>query len=142
MVKTYPNNPYFHRYLGRAYVRMGDNSLFENTWREILKHCMDKKHGYDRLTAREAMYYIGLALMRKKQLDEALKYFYKADEGARVMDKESTGFMVNTNLYIGNIYDIQGKRQLAIKQYQKLLKMKDFDGSHSKAQRYIKNAYK
>ncbi len=58
------------------------------------------------------------------------------------MDKESTGFMVNTNMYIGNIYDLQGKRQLAIKQYQKLFKMKDFDGSRDKAGRYIKNPYK
>ncbi len=142
LFQDYPNNPYFHRYLGRSYVRMGDISLFESTWRDILLKCMDKKHGYDRVTAREAMYYIGVALMRKKQFDEALKYFYKADEGARTMDKESTGFMVNTNLYIGNIYDLQGKRQLAIKQYQKLLKMKDFDGSRDKAERYIKNPYK
>ena len=50
--------------------------------------------------------------------------------------------MVMTNLNIGKIYDKQGKRDLAIAQYQKVLKMKNFNTSHEEANKYIKQAYK
>lgn len=142
LVSNFPNNPYFHRYLGRVYVRMGLSDLYEKTWREILLRCMDKKTGYDGMTAREAMYYVGTALMNRGQLDLALKYFYKCDEGCRTYDDEATGFMVNTNIAIGNIYDLQGKRSLAIMQYKKVLNWSDYENSHKKAENYIDNPYK
>ncbi len=141
LYSKYPDNPYFHRYLGRIQVRRG-NYEFEQTWREILKRCFAKQFGYERYTAREAMYYIGLALFEKGDYDNALKYFYKCDEGSRVLDKDgASGFMVMANLYAGKILDIQGKRQYAIKQYEKILKMKDYNDSHSQAKYHLKIPY-
>ncbi len=138
---TYSNNAYFHRYFGRVLVRKGLTSEFENVWRKILINCMDKKFGYDNLTAREAMYYIGLALMRRGQFDQSLRYFLKSDEGNDALDKEPSGFKVNSNLYIGNVYDVLGKRDLALKYYRKVLTMRDYENSHNKAKNYINRAY-
>ncbi|MPM67231.1 hypothetical protein SDC9_114152 [bioreactor metagenome] len=45
-----------------------------------------------------------------------------------------------TNLNIGKIYDKQGKKELAISQYKKILKMPDFNNAHSEAKNYIENA--
>jgi len=50
--------------------------------------------------------------------------------------------MVYTNLKIGMIYDLQGKRDLAIMQYKKVLKMKNYQDSRKQAERYIKTPYK
>jgi len=135
----FPNNAYFHRYLARILVRKGLYEEFEQMWRDILIKCMDKKPGYDRLTAREAMYYIGLALMRNGELNEALKYFKKSEEGSLILDKdEESGFLINTIIYIANIYERLNNKKEAINYYKKALKFKDYENSHSKARESIK----
>jgi len=140
----FPDNPYFHRYLARCYTSTGYffSDITENTWREILQHCINKKTGYDRLTAREALYYIGLSLMRKGDYKKSLEYFYKCDEACRYIDKNGpSGFMIQTNLNIGKIYDLQKRRDLAIKQYKKILRMPDDNGSHNFAKKYLEKPY-
>ncbi len=137
----FPDNAYFHRYLGRCQVQLGMSSDYEATWRDILKKCIFGKLSYDKLTAREALYYVGLAIMNKGMYDLALKYFYKCDEGNRFLDSDETGFLVMVNLKIGNIYDIQGKRDLAITQYNKVLGWGDRQNSHELAKQYIAKPY-
>ena len=60
----------------------------------------------------------------------------------RLLDKGAIGLHGKLNLKVGQIYDIQGKRDLAIKQYNKVLNMKDYDGTHAKAEGFMKKAYK
>lgn len=137
----YPDNAYFHRYMGKLYVMMSEMDKMEQTWREILKRYIAKKPGYEIYTAREALYYIGYALMNRGDYNKSLEYFYKCDEACRKLDREPSGFMVRLNLKIGNIYDMQGKRDLAVKQYKKVLKMNDFQDSHELAERYLDKPY-
>lgn len=140
---AYPNNPYFHKYLGRCYASIGDLINQELVWRDILNRFIEKKFGYDNKTAREAMYYIGTSLMHKGEWDMALRYFYKCDEVSRLLDSDGpSAFMALTNLRIGKIYDKQGKRKYALMQYEKVLKMKPFQSSHDEAKRYSANPYK
>ncbi|MGA2297750.1 MAG: hypothetical protein ABSG15_09410 [FCB group bacterium] len=141
LYKHYPNNPYFHRYLGRSYVALGMRDKWEECWREILKRCINKQLGYDRVTSREALYYVGTGLMYRGDYENALKYFYKCDEASRYIDKEPSGFMIRTNLYIGQIFDRQGKRKYAIQQYQKVVSWKDYQGSQKEAEGYIKTPF-
>lgn len=142
LAERYPNNAYFHRYLGRILIQAGPSDSAEAMWRQILINHMDKKFGYDKLTAREALYYIGLMRMIAGDLEWALKYFYKSDEANRHLDEDPSGFMVRTNLKIGQIYDLQGRRDLAIKQYDKVLSWQDVGGSHSDARRFKQQPYK
>lgn len=138
----YPRNARFHKYLANSYVRLGYNDEKEAAWREILVRVMNKQQGYDYKLAREAMYYIGEALMNRGDYDQALKYLYKTDEFSRELDDKLTGWMVQTNIRIGNIYDMQGKRDLAVKQYNKLLSWDDYDGkSHDQAKKYLEKPY-
>jgi hypothetical protein len=142
LFEKYPNNPYFHRYYGRTLVRQGKMDEFEQMWRDILLKCMDNKIGYDKTTARESMYYIGLALFRKQNFTDALKYFLKADEGSTILDKEEeTGFGVNLKLFIGNIYDFRKNRKLATQYYKKVLDMKDIGNSHQQAKGFLNKPY-
>jgi tetratricopeptide (TPR) repeat protein len=71
----YPNNPYFHRYLGRGYIKQGNINKYEEIWREITIRCLDGWNGYDRVTAREALYYVGYALKRKKRIQRCTQIF-------------------------------------------------------------------
>jgi hypothetical protein len=49
--------------------------------------------------------------------------------------------MVKLNLYVGKIYDLQGKRDLAIMQYKKVLSWQDIQNSHEEASRYLQTPY-
>lgn len=141
LATRYPNNPSFQRALGRCLVSLGRSDTAEILWRNVILKYMDKYEAYDETAAREALYYIGQSLMNRGELDMALKYFYKCDEASRLVDQEPSGFMVKLNLKVGQIYDMQGKRQLAIKQYQKVLSWKDYNGTQAQAQGYIDRPY-
>jgi tetratricopeptide (TPR) repeat protein len=138
----YPNNPYFHRYVGRVYVRMGEWDSLEVTWRSLVNRSLDKWTGYDNHAAKEGCYYVGLALQRKGEYEKALKYLLKCDEIARASEKETSGFRTSALLKIGIIYDQQNNRKKAVEFYKKVLELKDIEGSHEKANNYLKNPYK
>ena len=138
----YPMNPAFQRAFGRCLISLGPLDSMEACWRNVLIRYIEKRTGYDKLAAREALYYIGVARMTRRDLDISLKYFYKCDEASRVLDEDPSGFMVKTNLKIGQIYDVQGKRKLALAQYKKVLDWDDSGGSHEEATRYQQNPYR
>lgn len=142
LTEKYPNNPYFRKYLGRCYVSLGDLALYESTWRAILVDYIQGKEGYDEFTAREALYYIGYALMSRGEYDMALKYFLKCNDANKLIDKEPTGFQTNTLLKIGNIYDIKKRRKDAEGYYKKVLALKNLSNSHATAEKYLKTPYK
>ncbi|MCU0424726.1 MAG: tetratricopeptide repeat protein [Candidatus Kapabacteria bacterium] len=137
----YPKNSLFKAYLGRCYVQTGNYDRMEEVWREILNNCIDRKTGYDNLIAREAMYYIGLSLMQRGKYDDALTYFYKCDEFCRKLDEKPSGWMIMLNSRVGNIYDVQGKRDLAVKQYNKVLSWEDYYDSHKYARQFLERPY-
>ncbi|MDA3843727.1 MAG: hypothetical protein PF588_05070 [Candidatus Kapabacteria bacterium] len=138
---AYPSNPYFHRYLGRCYVTTSNQAKWEATWREVVKRCIRKEKGYERVTAREGLYYIGLSLLYKKDYRTALKYFKKCEEASSFVDDDPSGFRVNANLYLGKIYDKLGKRKYAKRKYEKVLDWDDYKGSHNAAEKYLKKAF-
>ncbi len=137
----YPKNSMFKSFLGRCYVQLGNYDKMEETWREILTNCIDRKIGYDNIIARESMYYIGLSLMQRGKYDDALTYFYKCDEFSRKLDEKPSGWMIMLNSRIGYIYDIQGKRDLAIMQYKKVLGWEDYYESHKYAKQFLERPY-
>lgn len=142
LFNRFPQNPYFHRAYGRCLVTEGSLDSLEVLWRDVLVKVLDKRFGYDKYAAREALYYVGVVRMIRKDLTTALTYFYKADEACRALDEDPSGFMVKTNLKIGQILDLQGKRQQALKQYEKVLSWRDTQGSHAEADRFIAAPYK
>lgn len=140
--QSYPKNPSFQRAYGRCLVTLGPLDSMEKVFRDVLVKFMDKQAGYDRLAAREALYYIGVGRLHGRDLDMALRYLYKCDEASRSLDEDPSGFMIKTNLRIGQIYDLQGKRDLALAQYNKVLRWNDVGGSHADAQKYVKSPYR
>jgi tetratricopeptide (TPR) repeat protein len=139
--QKYPNNPYFHRYLGRACVSLGKFDRFETLWMEILKLCKNKKEGYDNRTAREAMFYCGTALFYRDKFSRSLSYFQKCDEVSTKLDKEVSGFRIQANLKIGKIYDKLNMRSKAIEHYKKVMSWEDNNGSRKEAAYYLKAVY-
>jgi tetratricopeptide (TPR) repeat protein len=135
----FPDNPLFHRYLGRCYVSTTNWQMVQNIFGEVAARAEKKQRGYSASTLREAEYYLGLCTMNNKQYDVALKHLYKCDELSRSLDKdEVSGFMVMSNLKLGMAYDALSRRELAEKQYRKVLDMKEYLDSHKQAEDYLR----
>lgn len=140
--KKYPNNTYFLRYLGRIQVRLGMILDYENTWKTVMNKVSENRARYSNSVAREATYYIGLALLYRKEYNNSLKYFQKSLEGTKIIDKKPTGFLSYTLIKIGNNYDAMGKRDEAIKYYKSAFDLPDFNDSKKIAKRFLENPYK
>jgi tetratricopeptide (TPR) repeat protein len=140
LFSRFPDNVLFHRYLGRCETMIGNWTEAGKTFGEIARRAREGQRGYSANAEREAEYYVGMSMMVARQYDSALQHFYRCDQLSRQLDQqEPSGFMVMANLKVGNIYDIQGKRDLALSEYHKVLAMKEYKDSHSQAESYLKN---
>jgi tetratricopeptide (TPR) repeat protein len=138
----YPHNMVFQRYLGRSYAAMSNWAMSDQVFSDIVARCRKQVRGFTLQVEREAEYYLGLSVMTTARLDDALSHFYRCDELSRGLDRtEPSGFMVMANLKIGNIYDLQRRRDLALVQYNKVLNMKEYKESASLSRQYIKTPY-
>jgi tetratricopeptide (TPR) repeat protein len=138
----FPDNVVFHKYLGRCFASLGQWTDAFRVYQEVMTLVRSAKTGYNLMTEREAHYYLGAADMTIGRYDEALEEFYRCDELSRELDRSGpTGFMVMTNLRIGMVYDLQSKREDAIRQYQKTLHMKNYQNAHAMAEQFIDKAY-
>jgi tetratricopeptide (TPR) repeat protein len=136
--ERFPNNMLFHRYVGRCQVALGGWPEVREVFSEIHERARRGQRGYTPSIEREAVYYLGICEMNGRRYNEALQYFYRCDELSRGLDREdASGFMVMANLRVGNIYDAQGKRTLALQQYRKVLDMKEYLGSRRMAEQYV-----
>jgi tetratricopeptide (TPR) repeat protein len=142
LTDRFPNNMIFHRYLGRAYAAMANWPMAESVLKDIVARCRRGQRGYTANIEREATYSLGVTFMALGKLDDALANLYRCDELSRQTDRgEPSGFMAMANLKIGNIYDLQAKRDLAVVQYKKVLGMKDYKDSQTQARDYLKAPY-
>ncbi len=138
----FPANMLFHKYLGRGYVSVANWSRVQEVFGEIVSRARKGQRGYTANVEREAEYYLALHDMTMRRLDEALTHFYRCDELSRQLDsEEASGFMVMTNLKVGNIYDLQTKRDLAVAQYRKVLQMREYKDSHKLAEQYMNTPF-
>ncbi len=140
--ERFPNNMMFHKYLGRCHVVMGNWPAAEETFRDVDDRVQKGFRGYTPAVEREANYYLGLCAMNSRRFDFALQEWYRCDALSRRLDvREPSGFMVMANLKIGMIYDLQGKRALAVQQYEKVRNMKEYKDSLVQAEKYLKTPY-
>jgi tetratricopeptide (TPR) repeat protein len=140
---TYPRNAVFHRLVGRCQASLNRTADAESTWTEAIRRVNSGGTGYTAAVEREARYYLGVSAMLERRTEAALEQLYRCDELSRTLDTDgASGFMVLANLKIGMLYDLQAKRALAVEQYNKVLKMNDFQKSHDQARMYLKSPFR
>jgi tetratricopeptide (TPR) repeat protein len=141
LLGEFPDNPVFHRYLGRIYIKLGNWERAAMVFDEITQRAASGKRGYLPNMQREAQYYLGYNAMQTRKYSEAMKYLVETDKISRKIDEEPSGFMIMANLRMGQLHDLMDQRSFAVKQYDKVLRFPDFKGSHDLAKKYKKSAY-
>ncbi len=140
--KKFPDNPLFHRYLGRSYAALGLWNEMKHEFEDILQRVQKKQLGYSLSAEREAEYYLGLHQMAFNQYETALKHFLRCDELSRALDTDGpSGFMTMANLKMGMIFDLQTRRDIAVQQYKKVMQMDNYQDSRKIAEQYLNKPY-
>ncbi len=138
----FPQNAIFQAYVGRSAVKLGNWKLVNEIFSDIARKCAARQRGYGSALQREAEYYLGFHALTNGLLDEAVAHFVRCDEISRALDTDGvSSWMVMTNLRMGCAFDLGKKRSLALKQYDKVLAMKDFENAHFLAEKYKKQPY-
>ncbi len=140
----FPNNPVFERWRGRIAAKRSDYYDAEKIFSDVLYKADKDFPGYNNInTRREAAYYIGYQFWLSNKPDSAKIKFELCAKYSREIDKnETSGFLINSCLYLGMIADQLGSRDEAVAYYKKLLDMKEFGNSHSLAEEYLKTPYR
>src|SRR5690606_9587692 len=122
---------------------LGKWDLIEETWRDIVKRCLKRELGYDNLTAREGLYYIGIALQRRDEQEMAIKYLKKCIDVSEYVDGDKeTGFYSSTLLKLGISYKKLNDKKKALYYFKKVLDVDDYQNNHETAKSQIENINK
>ena len=136
----FPDNPIFHKYMGRIYIKKGNYTEASKYFLEIKDKCEKKLLGYNDLLLRESTYYLGVNYMSKNNIKSAQESFEKCVEISSKLDEkddEESGFQVNGYMYLGKMASNTGDNKLAKKYFQKVLEMRDYSNSHEKVKKYL-----
>ncbi|MBR9976459.1 MAG: hypothetical protein KFH87_00085 [Bacteroidetes bacterium] len=139
--ETFPENPVFHRYLGRTYIKLGNWERAARVFADISGRVAAGKRGYSANMQREAEYYLGYNAMLTRNFNDAMKHLVECDRLSRSLDDEPSGFMIMANLRMGQVHDLMKQRNYAVRQYDKVLRMPDFKRSRDLAGKYKKAGY-
>ena len=144
LTKDFPDNPLFERWSGRIAAKRGDYYNASKIFSDVLEKADKNYTGYNYPSVRrESTYYIAYQYKNLSQLDSAIIYFKECANLSKQIDvKETSGFLSNSYLYLGMIYDLQSKREKAIEHYKRTLHLKDYNNSRALAENYLKSPYK
>jgi tetratricopeptide (TPR) repeat protein len=121
--KTYPNNPFFHRYYARMLYTSGRFSEAEPVCRDILAKIDSGKVGYEATSGRYATFFLGQIYEARKKLDDAKKYYLQCIKFSEQSGATESGYYLYSFIALGEISEKQGNKAEA-KKYFKTVKQK------------------
>jgi tetratricopeptide (TPR) repeat protein len=142
LADEFPGNPVFHRSLGRIHVKLGDWPRAAAVFGKVLDRCRKGLTGYNRSAEREASYYLGYDAMLRKDYADALRHFGVCDDLSLAIDRdEVSGFRIMALLRSGMTLDLLGRRADALRAYDRVLALRDNNGSQDLARQYRRAPY-
>ncbi len=141
--KTYPDNPYFHRYYARMLYSRGMYNDLERESKEILARVDSSMLGYEATSGRYAAFFLGQMYQTRRQLDESKKYYELAMKYAEQNEATETGYYLYSMIALGEIAEKQGDKKSAKKYFNEVKKRTGRkDEAHKDAKRRLKNLEK
>lgn len=143
LFKTYPKNPYFHRYYARMLYSMGRFLEAEPVCKNILAKIDSAQLGYEATSGRYAAFFLGQIYEARGKLDDAKLYYLKCMQFAQQIGATDSGYYLYSMIALGEIAEKQGKKAEA-KKWFKLVKSKADrkDEAFKDAKKRLKNLEK
>jgi tetratricopeptide (TPR) repeat protein len=110
LYKTYPGNPYFHRYYTRMLYARGMYPDLEKNAMEILVKIDSGQFGYEATSGRYAAFFLGQMYETRKKLDDAKKYYLLAVQFSEKSGATESGYYLYSLISLGEINQKQGNK--------------------------------
>ncbi|MBW3544925.1 MAG: tol-pal system protein YbgF [Bacteroidetes bacterium] len=118
--KTYPDNPYFHRYYARMLYTTGQYTKLEVTSKSILDKIDSNMPGYESISGRYAAFYLGQMYDVLNKHADARKYFLRVIEFAKSTNDLDSGYMLYSLLALGDMAKDEGDDRQAKRYYKEV----------------------
>ena len=139
----YPDNALFHQYTARLLVELGRWRRGSALYEEYVRRKLADQAGYHRHGRIEAEYYLGKYAYFKRRFPEAAERFAVVDRLVGDSERErDRAYAALANLLLGQIRDLQGRREEAVACYERVRDLPDYAGSRKKAKGYLRAAYR
>lgn len=141
--KTYPDNPYFHRYYARMLYSRGMYTDLERESKDIITRIDSAEVGYEATSGRYAAFFLGQMYQTRRQLDDSKKYYELAMKYSEQNKATETGYYLYSMIALGEIADKQGDAKTAKKYFTEVKKRSGRkDEAYKDAKRRLKNMEK
>jgi len=137
LIEQFPTNPVFVMWLADFHIRQG--RLDEGNQKLTLLLDKGKTAARSKLSLAQIHYEKGRVLLEKHSAEEA------AASLTRVIDGDLPGgdpLFTKARLLRGCAWDLKGKREQAIADYQRVLQLRDTDDCQRKARGFLKQPYR
>ena len=143
LFKTYPDNPYFHRYYARMLYARGLFTDMERESKAILVRIDTGMLGYEATSGRYAAFFLGQLGESRRLPEDAKKYYQLAVQFAEQSGATESGYYLYSLIALGEIAQKQGNKAEA-RRYFKEVKAKAArkDEAFKDAKRRLKNMEK
>lgn len=108
--KTYPDNPFFHRYHARALYSSGKFKEAEPVCKRILERIDSGVLGYEATSGRYASFFLGQINESRKDLVEAKKYYLLSKMYSERVGATGSGYYLYSLISLGEIAEKQGSK--------------------------------
>ena len=137
--RTFPDNPYFHRYYARQLYARGRHREAEEESLAIIQRIDEGMMGYEATSGRYASFFLGEIYRMRGQLEESETSYKKAVAYARQLDATQSGYYHYSLLHLGEIAEEQGDKKQARRYYKAVKKeAKRSSRAHEKARENIR----
>lgn len=142
----YPNNVQFLHYYGFSAFTENNVALYDSIYHVMLERSRERRDSYTIRQAREAMFFIGVAELKKPNgnMDTALYYLYNSDLLSRKINQSGPmdWWITDAELFMGEAYDVRKDHKDAIPLYQSVLKLPDHNRDHADAAKYLATPFR
>jgi hypothetical protein len=117
LFKTYPDNPYFHRYYARMLYTRGMYSDMERESKAILTRIDSGDLGYEATSGRYASFFLGQLGEFRRNQEDAKKYYLQTVTFSEQTGATKSGYYLYSLIALGEIASQEGDKELARKYF-------------------------
>jgi len=143
LYKTYPDNPYFHRYYTRMLYSRGMYTDLETESKMILARIDSGYTGYEATSGRYASFFLGQMYQVRKKYDESKKYYKETVRFAEQNGYAESGYSLFAMIALGEIAEKEGNTAEARRYFTEVRKRSGRkDEAHKDAKKRLKELEK
>ncbi|MBZ5496736.1 MAG: tetratricopeptide repeat protein [Acidobacteriia bacterium] len=136
--RDFPRNYIFQINIAQIQEKLGQADQAVSEYLEVVHQAETGKPNYSMLPLATFRYTLGNKLFKMGRLAAAEDQLRKSIANSNTPEREQA----LSQLRLGQVLDLQGKRAEAVQRYQAVLKMKDVDNSQDMARKFLQRPYR